>query len=284
MSVPVKKIRRFLKRQHAEVLAVKREHIGAGLAAVGQHKQSLAKKLADWSSDDGKLNPAKARESKSWAASTAVALGVTTARAMRRGSEDAADLATDHAQQWASFAADAFGDDLDVGDSSDFSIDDDRLSDLQASYVGTARRGVYGTLLKVATAVAAGSALADFAQYIGADSADHDDVAAAAFDPVESRTEMYIRTETGDAYGLAFADVLSDDKAVQKRWATIDPGCDSICHDADGQVQDMDDDFEMGDGSTCDFPPAHPNCDCTWLPWKDDWGSLKSTDDVEQVA
>lgn len=283
MSVPVKKIRGFLKKQHGELIAVKRKHIAAGLKAVDQHKQSLAQKLSDWSDNDGNLDASKARESKRWAAATAMALGVTTAQAMRSGSSDAADLASDHAQQWSDFAADEFGDDMSVSQS-EFSVDDDRLDDLQSSYVGNTRRGVYATLLKVAGAVVAGAALSDLAQTVGSDSDDEDDIASATFAPVESRTEMYIRTETGDAYGLALANAMSDDEQTQKRWATIDPGCDAICHDADGQVVDMDDDFEMGDGSTVDYPPAHPNCDCTWLPWKEEWGKLKSTDDIDDTA
>ena len=281
MSVPVKKVRGFLKKQHGELIAVKRKHIRAGLVAVDVHKKKLAKKLDDWTDDDGNFNATSWRDSKKWAATTAVALGVTTAQSIRNGSQDAADLASDHAQQWSDFAADEFGDDLSVSDDA-FDIDDDRIDDLQQSYVGNTRRGVYASLLKVASAVVASSSLSDLADTVGADSADPDDIASSIFSPVASRTEMYIRTETGDAYGLALANATSDDEETQKRWATIDPGCDAICHDADGQVVDMDDDFEMGDGSTVDYPPSHPNCDCVWTPWRDDWGHVKSTDDIDE--
>lgn len=280
MSVPVKKVRQFLKKQHAETLAVKRKHIRKGLAPVAVHTKALADRLDDWSDDDGNLDPLKAKDARRWAAGTAMALGLTTAAAIRSGSEDAVTLATKHANQWSDFAADAFDDDFDVDDNSDFSIDDDRVDDLHASYLGNPKRGVFASLMKVASAVAAGLALSDFGSSIGADSDDETDVAEQVMSPVASRTEMYIRTETGDTYGLALENAVGDEK-MGKRWATIDSGCDEICHPADGQVQDMDDDFEMGDGSSCDYPPAHPNCDCTWLPWKDDWGSMKSTDDIE---
>lgn len=281
MSVPVQKVRRFLKKQHGELIAVKKKHIRAGLVAVSVHKKKLAKKLDEWTDDDGNFNATNWRDSKNWAATTAVALGVTTAQAIRNGSQDAADLASDHAQQWSDFAVDEFGDDLSVSDD-DYDIDDDRIDDLQQSYVGNTRRGVYASLLKVASAVVASSSLSDLADAVGADSDDASDIADSIFSPVESRTEMYIRTETGDAYGLALANATSDDEQTQKRWATIDPGCDGICHDADGQVVDMDDDFEMGDGSTVDYPPSHPNCDCVWTPWRDDWGHMKSTDDIDE--
>lgn len=280
MSVPVKKVRRFLKKQHAEVIAVKKKHIRKGLVAVAKHKQVLAKKLGDWYGDDGSVNPSKAKDSKKWAIATAAALGATTAAALRGGANDAADLAAKHAQQWSDFASDEFDDDFTVSDD-DYDIDDDRIDDLQASYVGNTRRGVLSSLLTVASAVGSGMALSDLANSIGADSDDPDDIADQAMSPVASRTEMYIRTETGDTYGLAFANAVSDDETLQKRWATIDPGCEKICGPADGQTQDQDDDFELGDGSTCDYPPAHPNCDCTWLPWRDTWGSMKSTDDIE---
>lgn len=280
-----KRVRAFLKRQHRELIAVKKKHIATGLKAVDQHRAPLARHIDDWSSD-GKLQPQHAKAAKTWAYATAAMLGSATRNAISDASTDAADLADEHAVQFSDLAADVFGaDQFDLG-SVDYEEDDDHLDDLEESYVGNTRRGALASLLKVASAVVAGSALSDLADSLGSDSSDSSDIASSIFDPIETRTEMYIRTETGNAYSDQLHGVASADEALKKRWATIDPGCDEICHPTDGQVRDMDDYFDMGDDSEVDFPPAHPNCDCTWIPWQDEFGSMKSTDDVvdEDVA
>lgn len=274
-----KKVRAFLKRQHAELIAVKQKHIATGLKAVDHRRPALTARIVAWSGD-GKFEPQHEKTAKDWAAATAAALAIATRDAISDASADAADLADEHAVQFSALAADVFGaDDFDLG-SVDYEEDSDHLDDLEESYYGNTRRGALASLLKVAAAVGAGAALGEFADSIGADSSDPSDIADKIFAPVETRTEMYIRTETGAAYGDQLHGVVSNDEALKKRWATIDPGCENICHPTDGQVRDMDDVFDMGDDSTADFPPAHPNCDCVWIPWKDEFGSMRSTDNA----
>lgn len=274
-----KRVRSFLKRQHAELIDVKRKHIVNGVKAARQHRAALANKLNDWSSD-GKLQSENEQAAKRWAAYTAAALANSTRNAISDASAEAADLAGEHAAQFSDLAGDLFGADAFELDDVEYEEDDARLDRLEASYFGNGRRGVYASLLKVASAVAAGMTLSEFAASFKEESEDPEELAVFVFGSVETRTEMYIRTEAGNAYSEQMSDIASADTTLKKRWATIDPGCEEICHPTDGQVRDMDDYFDMGDDSAVDFPPAHPNCDCTWVYWKDEFGSMKSTDDM----
>lgn len=277
----VKKVRSFLKKQHDELIAVKKKHIRNAVIQSKPHQAHLAIKLDDWSTN-GKLNPHKAPFAKTWAAVTASSLASVVRGAISDASDDAAALAVDHLQSLSEFAADVFDSDepIDVDESAAEYDDDDRLDELETKYIGNTKFGAYATLMKVATAVLAGSTLSDLADSIGVDSDDPDDIASGLFSSIDSRTETYVRTETGNAYGAAMDDAAADND-IQKRWATIDPGCEEVCHPTDGQVVDMDDLFELGNDEAIDYPPAHPNCDCTWIPWKEDWGNTQSTDDIE---
>lgn len=284
MGVPVKKVRAFLAKQHRETKAMKREHVAKAVKATEKHKDGLAHKLSLWSNDDGTLKHGAVRESKSWAKATAAALSNVVTKAISSAAEDAADLAAVHAQQWSDFAVDHLdSDEFDLG-GSDYEIDEDRIDDLGEAFVGNTRKGVLGTLLKLSTLMSTTSTLADVATSLGAKSDNEEDIADSLFDRVSNRVEMFVRTETGNVYSDAFDGTVSEDDAPQKRWATIDPGCEGICHPTDGQVVDRDDLFELGNDDMVDYPPAHPNCDCTWLPWKEDFGSMKSTDDIEEAA
>jgi len=199
---------------------------------------------------------------------------------------EAQDLAADHANQFAEKIPPLFGEDgFDLDDDKNATTDeedDDRAGMLAAAFLTGGKRSVLNRFAKLSGAVLAGSLLADFAESIGSDSDSEDDIAAQMMDPIEGRAEMWVRTETGTSYGVGMMAVA--DEVEQKRWATIDPGCDEICHPADGQVVDMDDDFVMGDDTEVDYPPAHPNCDCTWLPWREQWGAVGSTDEIEEAA
>lgn len=92
------------------------------------------------------------------------------------------------------------------------------------------------------------------------------------------RAEMFVRTELTYAYGVQMLDglyaaqkTLTD---LAKRWCTDGTGCKNICNPADGQVVALDENFVMGDGSTTDQPPAHPNCRCRCGAWRPHWGEL----------
>lgn len=278
-DVKTRKIRAFLRRQHSELIVVKRRHIGSADAAIRAHVEALAHRINEWRVD-GKLEPVHSHRSRTWMLLALASIAMVVKSAIVKSSAAATTLATGHAHRFAGFAESVFGDDSIVVDGHRRqTLNRQRAEELQLQFVGAARSS--SGLNKLIAAVAAGVLLSELADSIGADSDKPKDIAERVLSPVASRAETYIRTETGSVYAKALADIFAGSK-LRKRWATIDPGCNRICHSADGQVVDDDDVFEMGDGSTTDYPPAHPNCDCTWLPWRDEWGRLASTDDIEE--
>lgn len=278
----VKKVRAFLKKQHSDLIAVKTRHIRKAVAKSKPIKAKLSKKIDAWSNGD-KFDMMSGKAAKKWATSTAIALSSIVRDGIEGASGEASRLAVEHLNRLNDLVSDHFDDDpMEIDESAGEYDDEDRLDELQVKYVGNSKFGALATLMKVASAVTTGLSLLEFADSIKADSDDPDDIADSLFGSIDSRTETYIRTETGRAYGAAMDEAAEG--AEQKRWATIDPGCEHICHPADGQTVDMDDLFELGNDDMVDYPPAHPNCDCTWLPWKEDWGNTRSTDDIEEAA
>lgn len=90
--------------------------------------------------------------------------------------------------------------------------------------------------------------------------------------------ERVVRTELGSAYGVQMLQGLHAAKGVlpdlQKRWCTDGSGCAHICTPADGQTIDLHEVFVLGDGSTTDTAPGHPNCRCRVGAWRAHWGEL----------
>lgn len=280
-DVKTRKIRAFLRRQHSDLIVVKRRHIKSADVAIKAHISALAHRISEWSID-GKLEPVHSHRSRTWMLLALASIATVVKSAIVKSSEAASALATAHAQRLAGFADSVFGDDLiAVDEHRGQTRDGRRAEELQLRFVGATRSS--SGMGKLISAVATGALLSELADSIGAESDDPEDIAERVLSPVASRAETYIRTETGAVYAQALADIFAGNK-LRKRWATIDPGCNRICHSADGQVVDEDDVFEMGDGSTTDYPPAHPNCDCTWLPWRDEWGRLASTEDIDEEA
>lgn len=273
-----KKVRALLKTQHSQLIAVKTKYIRQAVAKAKPLQAVLSSKIDSWTRD-GKFKLENGKDAKQLAAKTATALSVVMRNALADSSADAAKLAVDHLHMLSDFAQENFdGEPLDIDESAADYDDDDRLDELQLKYIGNTKFGAYATLMKLGAAVLSGAVVDEFARSVKADSADPDDIAVALFSRLDARTESYIRTETGRAYGAAMSDAA--ESIEQKRWATIDPGCEEICHPTDGQIVDMDDTFELGNEDEVDYPPAHPNCDCTWFPWVKEWGNTQSTDDI----
>lgn len=98
-----------------------------------------------------------------------------------------------------------------------------------------------------------------------------------------ARAITIVRTELARAYGTASQARMAQAAAIvpglRKQWRRSGKVHSRIYHDlADGQVQDADKPFKLGNGITMMFPhdPAAPagetiNCGCTALPWKADW-------------
>lgn len=67
----------------------------------------------------------------------------------------------------------------------------------------------------------------------------------------------------------------NDDDRWQKKWDASADACE-ICDELDGEIVDVDDDFSSGDPG----PPAHPNCRCTVVPWRADWGGQSESSEA----
>jgi len=267
----------FLLRRHAEVKRVKRRHVRQAVAKIRPHRDGLVTMLERWAID-GKLNNANSHAARTWAIMTAAALGLIARESVASASRETSQLAGNHLTRLSRIVEREF-DAAPLGHTErGYEASPEHLAALQANFVGTTRTGTYSRLLKVAGAVVLGLALDEFAESL--DSKDsNEDIASALFAPIESRTELYIVTESGIAYNRALhADVVG--LGYMKRWDTEGHGCQKICTPADGQIRPMGENFDMGDGGTTGFPPAHPRCDCSWIPWRREWMSAAEFDDL----
>ena len=79
-------------------------------------------------------------------------------------------------------------------------------------------------------------------------------------DPVRAR--MIARTEAVRAFNSGIMEYGRASGAETKRWDTTGAGCPNICALIDREPIPMEANFEGGGGSY-DFPPAHPNCQCS---------------------
>jgi hypothetical protein len=79
-------------------------------------------------------------------------------------------------------------------------------------------------------------------------------------DPVRAR--MIARTEAVRAYNTGIMKYAQESGAETKTWNTLGGGCSQICATIDLSPIALNDEFN-GDGGSYDFPPAHPNCQCS---------------------
>lgn len=267
----------FLLRRHAEVKRVKRRHVKRALSKMRPHRDNLAALIERWSAD-GNFNGTNSHAARTWAIMTAAALGFVVRESVVSASRETSRLASNHLERLSRVVEREFdADPIGVTDRG-YELSPEHVAELQSSFVGNTRTGTYSRLLKVAGAVVLGAAVNEFADALGSSSS-NEDVAAAVFAPIESRAEMYIVTESGIAYNRALlAHVAGLD--YMKRWDTEGHGCPKICTPADGQIRPMGENFNMGDGDTTDFPPAHPRCDCSWIPWRREWMTAAEFDDL----
>jgi len=98
-----------------------------------------------------------------------------------------------------------------------------------------------------------------------------------------ARAITIVRDQISGVYGIASqarnAQAAGIVPGLKKQWRRSGKVHSRIYHDlADGQIQDADKPFKLGNGVTLMFPhdPAAPigekiNCGCTALPWMADW-------------
>lgn len=90
--------------------------------------------------------------------------------------------------------------------------------------------------------------------------------------------DRIVRTEVSSAYGAqghdsmqAAAQVLPE---LRRRWMGDVTACIHVCLPMVGQVVGINDAFSTGMGDLVMYPPAHPSCGCTAVPFAPSWASL----------
>lgn len=97
--------------------------------------------------------------------------------------------------------------------------------------------------------------------------------------------ERIVRTELMHTYNVIHQDSIEQlaaiDPSYQKRWdARLDSRLCPYCRTLDGEVVAVDGKFATR-GSIFEHPPAHPNCRCTLVPWRVEWGEMSQYTDLE---
>lgn len=88
---------------------------------------------------------------------------------------------------------------------------------------------------------------------------------------ITGRAEMAARTETAQAYSQGEVAGYKESGVVTGlEWSYSDSGeCPThICEDLDGTIVEIDGNFDypVSGDFVANYPPAHPNCECTLLP------------------
>ena len=98
-----------------------------------------------------------------------------------------------------------------------------------------------------------------------------------------ARARMIARTEAVRAFNSGIVSYGKASGAQTKKWDTLGGGCSQICATIDKDPIAIDDEFE-GDGGSYDYPPAHPNCQCSVVlgyAQVDDKGNIDESTDVD---
>lgn len=97
--------------------------------------------------------------------------------------------------------------------------------------------------------------------------------------------ERIVRTELMHTYNVVHQQSLEQlaaiDQTYVKRWdSRLDSRLCPYCRSLDGEIVAISGEFETR-GAVYAHPPAHPNCRCTIVPWREDWGSMSQYTDLE---
>lgn len=89
--------------------------------------------------------------------------------------------------------------------------------------------------------------------------------------------DRVVRTELSSAYGATgheamrqAAEVVPD---LKRMWFADASACSLICGPMAGQIVGLHEEF-TGPGGSCMYPPVHPHCGCTAVPWREGWPQL----------
>lgn len=246
-------------KQHGEAVAIKKHHINAVNHKLDEHQSALASLIDSWTETDqdgnDRFKPSQYGKAKKALAGIAASAGDALSKELSSGVAAIRELADTHMNQSLS----AIGIDDEVSDD-DEEYDPEEATD---SYVTGRKRGALPMLLRiVAAAVLAGDIIDDAA-----------DFAEDVFDRLRSRAGLFVHTELSEQYSdrksSIMDEVADENPGLQKQWQTIDEGCDKVCRPADEQIQELDDRFELGDGTEVEESPGHFNCDCITVPYND---------------
>jgi hypothetical protein len=99
-----------------------------------------------------------------------------------------------------------------------------------------------------------------------------------------ARARMIARTEAVRAFNAGIIRYGRETGAETKTWNTLGGGCSQICATIDKSPININDEFN-GDGGSYDFPPAHPNCQCSviigYAKVIDDQGNIDESTNVD---
>lgn len=99
-------------------------------------------------------------------------------------------------------------------------------------------------------------------------------IAQTFFKGSEAEARRVVRTEVIQAYNEIKDEAIVNLAAetgikFKRKWsAALDRRVCPLCRDLDGKTADLDKEFPGGYTA----PPAHPNCRCALVAWRDEWG------------
>lgn len=102
-----------------------------------------------------------------------------------------------------------------------------------------------------------------------------EDIPEGLFARYRHWAERVVRTETTSAYGARKREGMEAASSrlpgLKRKWVGDPSSCALICRPLDGMVVGIHDLFPTRRGGI-EHEPAHPNCECSTVPWMDSWG------------
>lgn len=292
----------LLREHYQAALELERQQVLSVVPGIDDARDQFDEVLDDWTTEgeeDGRkvirFRPSVYKTALKAMAAIAVTAGVALRDTLHDGAKDSQQLAVDHVVVEIAHFSQVF---QQVTDSKEMR---DTLSDISASGAGSlvpkfessAQRyadGVYEDLKeRIGQRILEGARVSDIVDELvkdggpkgliavtgiaGDDDATMEWIPEGLFARYRSRAETYVRTELAGVYARQTQDALEQAADVmpslQKRWCAEAEACDD-CQEIDGQVVDVDDQFESEAGDAWDYPPAHPRCRCRHTPWFED--------------
>jgi SPP1 gp7 family putative phage head morphogenesis protein len=111
-----------------------------------------------------------------------------------------------------------------------------------------------------------------------------EDIGEGLFRRYNGWADRIARTETQNAYNvqkqIGYRDAREYVPDLKRRWdAAEDLRTCVVCGSMHGEIVGLDEPFSNG----VDAPPAHPNCRCSTVPWRDEWPDVGLFEDLDPV-